>query len=267
MNEKEIGSLLPGIVKIARQAGERILAVYETDFEVQTKADTSPLTAADLAAHDTILAGLKKLTPGWPILSEESAAMDFATRSGWLRYWLVDPLDGTKEFVNRNDEFTVNIALIDDHRPVLGVVHVPVSGRDYYACRESGAWRQDPGEEPVSIQASPSCGRPIRVVGSKSHRGSSLDAFLERLGDYELVPMGSSLKICLVADGSADIYPRLGPTSEWDTAAAQAVVEFAGGQMTDIDGEAIRYNQKADLLNPNFLVFGYSSVDWPRLLS
>lgn len=267
MNEKEIGSLLPGIVKIARQAGERILAVYETDFDVQTKADTSPLTAADLAAHDTILAALKKLTPGWPILSEESAAIDFATRSGWSRYWLVDPLDGTKEFVNRNDEFTVNIALIDDHRPVLGVVHVPVSGRDYYACRESGAWRQDPGEEPVSIQASPSCGRPVRVVGSKSHRGSSLDAFLERLGDYELVPMGSSLKICLVADGSADIYPRLGPTSEWDTAAAQAVVEFAGGQMTDIDGEAIRYNQKADLLNPYFLVFGDSSVDWPRLLS
>ena len=134
MNEKEIGSLLPGIVKIARQAGERILAVYETDFDVQTKADTSPLTAADLAAHDTILAGLKKLTPGWPILSEESAAMDFATRSGWSRYWLVDPLDGTKEFVNRNDEFTVNIAIIDDHRQVLGVVHVPVNGRVYDAC-------------------------------------------------------------------------------------------------------------------------------------
>ncbi len=267
MNEKEIGSLLPRIVKIASQAGERILAVYETDFEVQTKADTSPLTAADLAAHDSILAGLKKLTPDWPILSEESAEISFETRSGWSRYWLVDPLDGTREFVNRNGEFTVNIALIDEHRPVLGVVHVPVSKRDYYASWESGAWRQDLGEEPVSIQASPRCGRPVRVVGSKSHRGSSLDAFLERLGDYQFVAMGSSLKICLIADGSADIYPRLGPTSEWDTAAAQAVVEIAGGQMTTIDGEAMQYNQKADLLNPFFLVFGDSTVDWPQLLT
>ena len=266
MNEKEIGSLLPEIIKIARQAGERILAVYETDFEVQTKEDTSPLTAADLAAHDTILAGLKKLTPDWPILSEESSEIGFEIRSAWSRYWLVDPLDGTREFVNRNGEFTVNIALIDDHRPVLGVVHVPVSGRDYYASRESGAWRQNPGEGAVSIQASTTCQRPVRVVGSMSHRGSSLDAFLERLGDYKLVPMGSSLKICLVADGSADIYPRLGPTSEWDTAAAQAVVEIAGGQMTNIDGEAIQYNQKPDLLNPFFLVFGDNSVDWPQLL-
>lgn len=267
MNENEIGSLLPEIVKIARQAGKQILAVYETDFEVRTKADTSPLTAADLAAHDTIVAGLKKLTPDWPILSEESAEIAFETRSGWSRYWLVDPLDGTREFVNRNGEFTVNIALIDDHRPVIGVVHVPVGGRDYYACRETGAWRQDAGEAPVSIHASTTCQHPVRVVGSKSHRGASLDAFLERVGDHKLVPMGSSLKICLVADGSADIYPRLGPTSEWDTAAAQAVVEIAGGQMTNIDGEAIRYNRKADLLNPFFLVFGDSSVDWPRLLT
>ncbi len=166
MNEKEIGSLLPEIVNIARQAGERILAVYETDFDVQTKEDTSPLTAADLAAHETILAGLKKLTPGWPILSEEAAEIGFEIRSGWSRYWLVDPLDGTREFVNRNGEFTVNIALIDDHRPVLGVVHVPVSGRDYFACRESGAWRQDSGEEPVSIKASTTCRRPVRAVAA-----------------------------------------------------------------------------------------------------
>jgi len=266
MSAKEIASLLPEVVKIAREAGKRILAVYETDFEVQTKEDTSPLTAADLAAHETILAGLKKLTPDWPILSEESAEIGFDIRSGWSRYWLVDPLDGTKEFVKRNGEFTVNIALIDDHRPVLGVVHVPVSGRDYYASCESGAWRQDPGEEPVSIHVNPRCQRPVRVVGSKSHRGKSLDAFLDHVGEHTLIPMGSSLKICLVADGSADIYPRLGPTSEWDTAAAQAVVEIAGGQMTNIDGEAIQYNKKPDLLNPFFLVFGDSSVDWPGLL-
>ena len=267
MDDKEIGSLLPEIVDIARQAGEQILAVYATDFEVQTKADTSPLTAADLAAHDTIVAGLRELTPDWPILSEESAEIGFEIRSGWSHYWLVDPLDGTREFVERNGEFTVNIALIDNHRPVLGVVHVPVSGRDYYACKESGAWRKDPGEEPVSIQASSRCQRPVRIVGSKSHRGSSLNAFLEYLGEYEFIPMGSSLKICLVADGSADVYPRLGPTSEWDTAAAQAIVEIAGGQMTDIAGKAIRYNRKADLLNPFFLVFGDSTVDWPRLLA
>ena len=208
MSAKEIASLLPEVVKIAREAGKQILAVYETDFEVQTKEDTSPLTAADLAAHETILAGLKKLTPDWPILSEESAEIGFDISSGWSRYSLVDPLDGTKEFVNCNGEFTVNIALIDDHRPALGVVHVPVSGRDYYASCDSGAWRLDPGAEPVSIHVNPECQRPVRVVGSKSHRGNSLDAFLDNVGDHTLIPMGSSLKICLVADGSADIYPR-----------------------------------------------------------
>lgn len=262
----EYQSLLPAVTDLARRASEEILTVYGSDFDVDTKSDNSPLTAADLASHETIINGLMALTSEWPILSEESRAIDFATRAGWTRYWLVDPLDGTREFVNRNGEFTVNIALIDHHEPVLGVVHVPVTGRDYYGSKNEGAWRRDPGEDAVQIRVSGDCHQPVRVVGSKSHRGSSLDGFLERLGDHEMVPMGSSLKICLVADGSADIYPRLGPTSEWDTAAAQAVLECAGGRMTDTGGELLRYNARDELLNPYFLAFGDDSIDWKALV-
>lgn len=259
-------ALLQPVTSIARIAGEKILEVYNGDFDVEIKDDDSPLTAADLASHHTIVDGLSELTPDWPILSEESRAIDFATRSGWSRYWLVDPLDGTREFVKRNGEFTVNIALIDEHKPVLGVVHVPVTGRDYFACDGAGAWRQDPNEDAEAIAVTEVCPRPVRVVGSKSHRGTSLDKFLSGLGEHEMIPMGSSLKICLVADGSADIYPRIGLTSEWDTAAAQAVLECAGGRMTDTDGAVLRYNTKDELLNPFFLAYGDQNVDWKALL-
>ncbi len=220
----DLKSLLEPVVAMAVEAGDAILEVYATDFDVQNKADESPLTQADLASHKRIVAGLEALTPDIPIISEESGLPDFETRSAWSRYWLIDPLDGTKEFVNRNDEFTVNIALIEDHRPILGVVHVPVQQKTYVGCESAGSSVRSHGSDPLAIRVAESSTDPVRVVGSRSHRGASLDAYLDRLGDYDMVPMGSSLKFCVIAEGGADIYPRLGPTSEWDTAAAQAVV-------------------------------------------
>ena len=256
-------ALLPEIRRIAHEAGEAILQVYSEAFEVIEKDDASPLTQADLASHRIIRDALARLTPAIPLLSEESADIPFETRRGWSEYWLVDPLDGTKEFVNRNGEFTVNIALIRGDAPVLGVVHVPVSGVTYSGVVGSGATRSEAGgaERPVAVRAP--CADPVVVVGSRSHANPALEGHLARLGrDYELVSMGSSLKFCLVAEGRADFYPRLGPTSEWDTAAAHAVVLAAGGRIVTLDGEPLRYNRKASFLNPEFLVIADDSVDW-----
>ena len=258
----DLKSLVDPIVALAEDAGRAILEVYSTDFEVQSKDDESPLTQADLASHRWIEAGLLSLTPDMPIISEESGLPDFEERSQWQRYWLIDPLDGTKEFVNRNGEFTVNIALIDRQRPVLGVVHVPVTGKTYVGCEGLGAQRRDGDDEPVAIRVAAPAGEPPRIVGSRSHRGASLDAYLNNLGDHDMVPMGSSLKFCVVAEGGADLYPRLGPTSEWDTAAAQAVVEQAGGHVVTLDGNPMKYNAKADILNPHFFVIGAADRDW-----
>jgi 3'(2'), 5'-bisphosphate nucleotidase len=262
----DLPSLLEPVTRLARAAGEKILAIYNSEFAIEQKEDRSPLTAADLASHHAIVAGLKELTPGLPVLSEESASLPYAQRSLWQRYWLVDPLDGTKEFIKRNGEFTVNIALIDGGVPVLGVVHVPVSGVSYVACRGRGAFKQETGREPRQIRVRKLPHGPVMVVGSRSHRGDSLNRFLENLGEHDMVGMGSSLKLCLVAEGTADIYPRLGPTSEWDTAAAQCVVEQAGGHVTDTDMQPLRYNTKDSLLNPYFLVFGDDSRDWSGYL-
>lgn len=250
------------VVKLAREAGDAILEIYDTEFAVQEKDDTSPLTLADMASNRHIEAGLRELTPHIPLISEESGLPDFAVRGAWDCYWLIDPLDGTREFVSRNGEFTVNIALILNHRPVLGVVHVPVKQKTYVGCEGVGAVLRDAGAEPRRIHVAEQSQRPVRVVGSRSHRGHSLDTYLEKLGDYEMHPMGSSLKFCLVAEGAADVYPRLGPTSEWDTAAAQAVVEQAGGEVLEIDGKPLSYNRKADILNPHFIVVGPRDHDW-----
>jgi len=261
-------ALLKPTVDLAREAGERILEIYaREDHGVREKADRSPLTEADMASHRTIVEGLRRLTPELPILSEESADVPWEERRRWHRYWLVDPLDGTKEFIKRNGEFTVNIALIENGVPVLGVVQVPVRRLSYFACRGRGAFRQE-GEaaaEPIHVRAL-GVG-PVRVAGSRSHGGDTLHRFLERLGPHELISMGSALKLCLVAEGRADVYPRLGPTSEWDTAAAQAVVEQAGGQVTDLELRPLRYNTRESLLNPHFLVFGDASKDWKALLA
>jgi 3'(2'), 5'-bisphosphate nucleotidase len=258
--------LIDDIIDLATEAGHRIMEIYDTDFDVEQKSDNTPLTAADMAAHHTIVDGLQQLTPGVPILSEESADIPFAERSQWPRYWLVDPLDGTREFVKRNGEFTVNIALIENHESVLGVVYTPVTGVTYYAARGCGAFKKTPESEAVAIHTRRKTDDSTIIAGSRSHRGDSLEAFLQRIGDYEIISMGSSLKSCLVAEGRADIYPRLGPTSEWDTAAAQCVVEEAGGRLTKTDLEPLRYNTKDSLLNPHFLVFGDPDYDWSQYL-
>jgi len=258
--------LLDAVLDLARRAGEAVLAVYGSEFAVQAKEDRSPLTEADLRAHGVIVAGLAALTPDLPVLSEESAAEPYDVRAGWGRYWLVDPLDGTREFVRRNGEFTVNIALIDGHSPRLGVVYAPALDLAYGGGAALGAFRQAGTGGRTPIHVTVPAARPARVVGSRSHAGESLARFLANLGEHALLSMGSSLKLCLVAEGAADVYPRLGPTSEWDTAAAQAVVEGAGGRVTDLAGEPLRYNAKAELLNPHFLVFGDRGRDWTGYL-
>ncbi len=250
------------VIELTIKAGDAILEVYATDFDVQHKADLSPLTQADMASHNIIDPGLRALTPDLPVISEESGLPEFAERSRWETYWLVDPLDGTKEFVNRNGEFTVNIALIEKNRPVFGVVHVPVKKKTYFGCAGYGAELRTTDSDPVKISVADKTAQPARVVGSRSHRGASLDGFLDKLGKYEMHAMGSSLKFCLVAEGAADIYPRLGPTSEWDTAAAQAVVEQAGGSVLTLEGKPLSYNSKSEILNPYFLVIGPDDLDW-----
>lgn len=258
--------LLDAVAAIAESAGRAILDVYETDFAVEAKADASPITEADRRANEVIRKALEKLPGCRPILSEEARTVPWEVRRDWQEYWLVDPLDGTKEFIQRNGQFTVNIALVRVGRPLLGVVHVPVSGVTYGGIVGQGAWRRGRGEAKQAIKVRPLQDGPIRVVGSRSHRGPDLDGYLERLGPHEIVPMGSSLKFCVVAEGSADVYPRLGPTSEWDTAAADAVLTAAGGQVVTNDGLPIAYNKGPNLLNPWFIASGDDSRDWTRYL-
>lgn len=267
MTETQPCDYLSEVIAIAHEAGRKILAIYRTDFDVEHKDDRTPLTEADLAAHRTIIDGLKALTPAIPALSEESAVRPFAERSQWQRYWLIDPLDGTREFVKRNGEFSVNIALIDQHRPVLGVVYAPVLDTTWYACRGGGAHKQIDDGPSKEIRVRPAPADRLVIAGSRSHGSPRLQAFLTVVGDHEFIPMGSSLKSCLVAEGRADVYPRLGPTSEWDTAAAQCVVEEAGGRITDLGFEPLRYNTKPSLLNPEFIVVGDTSYDWPKPLA
>lgn len=251
---------------IASAAASEILNVYNSNFKVFTKIDQSPVTAADKVANDLITRQLTQLTPDIPILSEESPEIAFADRQSWPQYWLVDPLDGTKEFVKRNGEFTVNIALIRDNAPVLGVVYVPVSGDCYSAAEGDGAFKSDKKGDEFSITARPLDMDAIIAVGSRSHNNKSTERFFARLGNVEIVSKGSSLKICYVAEGKVDVYPRFGPTSEWDTAAAQCIVEQAGGRLTDLCLDRLLYNTKESVLNPSFLVFGDSNHDWHRYI-
>ena len=252
MNEK----LLQQVNNVARQAGVAIMAVYNSgsDFIKSSKSDGSPLTQADLAAHRVIVDSLKALTPDCHILSEEAADISYAEREQWKRFWLVDPLDGTKEFINRNGEFTVNIALIENGKPVLGVVYAPVLDVLYYAAHGAGAYvrRRNSAAQPISVKPH-TAGATIKVVASRSHSDSRTEALLKHLGDHQCISMGSSMKLCLVAEGAAHFYPRLGPTMEWDTAAAHAVVSEAGGRVCDLTGAELHYNKK-DLHNPEFFV-------------
>lgn len=265
MNDLELQAIMPDLLAISQRAGAAILDIYGQDFAVTQKEDNSPLTQADLASHVIIRDALTSLTPEIPLLSEESASIDYRIRSGWHQYWLVDPLDGTKEFVNRNGEFTVNIALIRNHQPVCGVVYVPVSGVSYTGIAGVGATHHEAGQKPSAIQVRKPCANPAIIVGSRSHANPKLLQYLAAAGDYELVSMGSSLKFCLLAEGKADFYPRLGPTSEWDTAAAHAVVGAAGGRIIKLNGEDLEYNRKESLLNPEFLVIADEERDWLAL--
>ena len=262
--------LLNQTIDIARQAGDAIMAIYKTDYEQYEKSDSSPLTEADLAAHHIIIDGLKEISD-YPCLSEESGeadGIDWQQRKDWGTYWLIDPLDGTKEFINKNDEFTVNIALIENGKAVLGVVYCPPLDRLYFAEKSTGAFRQDGTEaaRKISVADAPVAGETWKVVGSRRHGAEALEKFAEQLGDVETVSMGSSLKLCLVAEGAAHLYPRLALTCEWDTGAAQAVVEIAGGQVLAPNSEGglspLMYGQKEELLNPFFIVCGPVSDIW-----
>ena len=267
MNKKMLKQMERAAITLAREAGARILQVYKTDFEVNKKIDHSPVTEADIAAHDVINNGLQQLTPELPILSEEGRLVAFEERKTWQQFWLIDPLDGTREFVKRNDEFAVNIALIDNHMPVLGVVYAPVTDHMYFASRKNGAYKQEGNAAPRLIRVRETAEYPIRVAGSHSHGGNKqMERYLEQLGEHSMLSMGSALKACLVAEGAADIYPRFGPTSEWDTAAAQCILEEAGGALTDIDMQPLSYNNRESLTNPSFFAFGDCNKNWAHYL-
>jgi len=268
--------LLNAVNEIAIAAGREILDVYNSEqaIEVSTKLDDSPLTDADRRAHFLIVDRLSSLTPDIPLLSEESDAIDYDLRKSWQRYWLIDPLDGTKEFINRNGEFTVNIALIENGQSVAGVVHVPVAGISYFGGIGLKAWKQDSNQS--DSEAKQIASRPIeentgvRIVASRRHLGEQLDALIGKIenhfGKATLLNMGSSLKMCLLSEGSAVIYPRMAPTCEWDTAAAHAILCAAGGAIVDLQFRPLRYNSKPELLNPFFIALADRAYPWQQLL-
>lgn len=255
-------SYLDAVRTLASMAGEKILEVYQTEFEVETKGDLTPVTQADLVANEVILAGLKALTPDIPVISEEDSLPPFEERSGWQRYWLVDPLDGTREFIQKNGEFTVNIALIENQQPILGVVYAPVLQLMYYAIKGEGSYKTSAHSKAEKIQVEKHCAKPVRVAGSQSFTSNEFIAFVRNLPECSVINLGSALKSCLVAEGGADIYPRFGLTSEWDTAATQCILEEAGGHLVDLNLQPLRYNTKDSLLNPHFFAYGDEKIEW-----
>ncbi|SEM44295.1 3'(2'),5'-bisphosphate nucleotidase [Halomonas caseinilytica] len=250
-------------------AGREVLEVYNRSYQVETKEDDSPLTEADMASHHALVALLESVTPGVPVLSEESGDIPYETRRTWDRYWLIDPLDGTKEFIKKNGEFTLNVALVENGDPVFGIVHAPVLDTTWHGQVGQGAWKVEQGAaKRIQVRALPGEGGVAwKIVGSRSHGSEAFEAFCARLPKHERVSMGSSLKLCLVAEGQADLYPRLAPTSEWDTAAAQAVVVAAGGQVLNAETlEPLRCNQQDSVLNPFFIVCGERDQRWTDAL-
>lgn len=267
MAEHDLKQLLDPVIQVAYEAGKEIMQVYDAGFSVEEKKDKTPVTEADMAAHKVIETRLKELTPHLPIITEESKPASFKERQGWERYWLIDPLDGTREFIKRNGEFTVNIALIDGENSVMGVVYAPVEGVLYYAAKGQGAFKQDSTDKPVAIHVREKCADKVVVACGRTRPSDAIKSYVAKLEDYEIIYVGSALKSCLVAEGKADLYVRLGPTSEWDTAAAQCVVEEAGGAITDTAMQRLKYNTKDSLLNPHFFVFGDKTVDWSKFLA
>ena len=257
--------MIDDIRRIAAEAGDAIMNTYDDPAQVETKEDDSPLTQADRAAHNCIVAALTALTPDIPVLSEESEGISTEERMGWDRFWLVDPLDGTKEFIKKTGQFTVNIALIENGEPTIGVVLAPASGLEYFAARGNGAFKRLSQAEPVAIRVSEADNTKLRIVASRDHAGPKVAAMLEKLPNAELVSMGSSLKFCLVAEGAADLYPRFVPTMEWDTGAAQCILEEAGGAVCTLDGYRLAYGRE-DLRNPSIIAAGHPALDWKSLL-
>jgi 3'(2'), 5'-bisphosphate nucleotidase len=251
--------LMGPVIDLCRRAGEVILPFWRSGVEVTAKSDDSPVTAADIAAHELLVAGLKELDPSIHILSEEDADIPLSERSQWQRWWLVDPLDGTKEFISGSEEFTVNVALIENSRVVFGVVSMPTSNRCYFGGAGLGAWRSDDAAdiEPIKVRNQPGAGESFTVVASRHHSSPEQEKLLAGLsaavGELKLTNIGSSLKFCLLAEGAADCYPRLAPTSQWDTAAAQGVLEGAGGVVLNLAGETFDYPARESLLNAFFL--------------
>ena len=260
-------ALREAVIALAHDAAGAIMQVYGQGFDVEHKADDSPLTAADLASHHCIIARLERLTPDIPILSEESAdAVPTALRRGWRRLWVVDPLDGTREFVKRNGEFTVNIALVDEGIPVFGVIQAPVTGALWCGTHGQGSFRRD-GDGEVDLKTRVPATAPLHVAASRSHRDTRTADFIDRMSaamgmESEPVALGSSLKFCRLAEGGMDVYPRFAPTSEWDTAAGQAIVEAAGGCVLDRKGRPLRYNQRDTVLNGDFIALGDQRLPW-----
>jgi 3'(2'), 5'-bisphosphate nucleotidase len=256
---RDLPDLAHALMPIVARAGAAIMKIYDAGFTVQRKEDNSPLTLADLESQRVIIEGLTAVAPEIPILSEESAQAPWSERQTWRELWVVDPLDGTREFVKRNGEFTVNIALVREHEPVLGVVAAPALGLLYWGARGLGAFSHHRGAAQLPIHVS-APQNPLRVVGSRSHASAETAAYLTRVKSHTMTGIGSSLKFCLVAEGSAELYPRFGPTSEWDTAAGQALLEAAGGQVTRLDGHRLRYNCRDSVINGDFLAFSDASV-------
>lgn len=247
-------SILPDVVKVADAASEKVLHIYESNFKVEYKEDQSPITAADIASHEVIIHGLRNISRDIPILSEEGKSIPWEERRHWHRFWLIDPIDGTKDFTQRTGEFTVNIALIENGEPVMGVVTAPALKEAYWGVVGEGAYKRDRTGKVHRIRvAEPKEAK--RVVASKNHLNEETRQFIDTLGDHELVQAGSSLKFCRIAEGHADIYPRLGPTCEWDTAAAHAVLLAAGGRIETLEGEPLKYG-KENVLNPFFVAAG-----------
>jgi 3'(2'), 5'-bisphosphate nucleotidase len=251
--------LLPRVTSLAGESGRTILALYQDlNPHVEYKLDHSPVTQADLVSHHILQTGLACLAPHWPVLSEESVEVPFDERKSWRHFWMIDPLDGTKEFLHRTGEFTVNIALIEEDRPILGVVYAPVIDKLYFAARGAGSYRTE-GNVTMPIKVAPATNESTRLVVSRHHASEqeTLAHLRDQAKGCEPIVMGSSLKFCLIAEGAADVYPRNGPTMEWDTAAAQCILEEAGGSVTDLEGNTIRYN-KHILRNSGFMAKGHS---------
>ena len=268
MNHHALQRLLPQARQVAHEAGRLIMGIYGDDFEVLVKADRSPITAADQRANALLQDRLARLGMALPVISEETLPPSFQQRRLWRHYWLVDPLDGTREFVARSDHFAVNIALVQDHRPVLGVVHAPALGQTWFGGPDLGAFRQPTGGEPLAIRAAPRVHDPMRVVLGRPDPGPRTEATLAQLPEHSTHIWGASLKFCLIAEGSADLFPRYGAISEWDMAAPQAILEAAGGHLTDMARMApVRYNTRDNLTTSDVIAFADVNIDWRQYLA